>query len=416
MRYRHGVLALLFFLSIITYIDRVCISVAGPRMQQDLAIPPDLWGWVVGAFAFSYAAFEIPTGALGDRLGPRRVLTRIVVWWSLFTTLTGTVSNYFLLLATRFCFGAGEAGAYPNSSTAISRWFPAAERGRAQGLVWMASRVGGAVSPFLVIPIQRRWGWRASFWVFGVLGLVWAAVWFSWFRDHPVEKSGVGPEELKEVGGGARPAVHHGLPWKVALRQWNFWAILLMYHTYCWGSFFYLSWMHTFLAKGRGFSDADLARLSWIPFCFGAVANGLGGLATDRLVRRIGLKWGRRLIGIVGLAASALFTLGTIATTSKVASVVLLGLGYAASDFMLPGAWAVCLDVGRRYAGAVSGAMNTAGQIGSFLTSVAFGYLVKAYGSYDAPLVPMAAMLAVSAVLWFQIDPTRELVPEAKTG
>ena len=169
MRYRHGVLALLFSLSIITYIDRVCISVAGPRMQQDLAIPPDLWGWVVGAFAFSYAAFEIPTGALGDRLGPRRVLTRIVVWWSLFTTLTGTVSNYFLLLATRFCFGAGEAGAYPNSSTAISRWFPAAERGRAQGLVWMASRVGGAVSPFLVIPIQRRWGWRASFWVSEVL-------------------------------------------------------------------------------------------------------------------------------------------------------------------------------------------------------------------------------------------------------
>jgi predicted MFS family arabinose efflux permease len=385
-------------------------------MQQDLAIPPDLWGWVVGAFAFSYAAFEIPTGALGDRLGPRRVLTRIVVWWSVFTSLTGTVSNYFLLLATRFCFGAGEAGAYPNSSTAISRWFPAAERGRAQGLVWMASRVGGAVSPFLVIPIQSRWGWRASFWVFGVLGLVWAAVWFSWFRDHPAEKGGIGPEELKEIGGGARPARHHALPWKSVLRKWNFWAILLMYHTYCWGSFFYLSWMHTYLAKGRGFSDADLARLSWIPFCFGGIANALGGVASDRLIRRIGLKWGRRLIGIGGLGASALFTLATIVTESKIAAVVFLGLGYAGSDFMLPSAWAVCLDVGRKHAGAVTGAMNTAGQVGSFLTSVAFGYLVKAFGSYDAPLVPMAAMLAASAALWFQIDPTRELVPEAKTG
>jgi MFS family permease len=415
MRYRHRVMVLLFLLSVITYVDRVCISVAGPRMQADLGITPDLWGWVVGVFAFAYAAFEIPSGSLGDRLGPRRVLTRIVVWWSVFTSLTGAVSSYALLLVTRFLFGAGEAGAYPNCATSISRWFPTAERGRAHGIVWMASRVGGAISPFLVIPIQSRWGWRASFWVFGVAGIVWAVAWYAWFRDYPAEKRGVTAEELAEIGS-PPAAAHRGLPWGQVVRSANFWAILVMYHTYCWGSYFYLSWLHTFLARGRGFSDGDLARLSWVPFCFGGIANLLGGYTSDRLVRRFGLRWGRRAVAMVGLGAAAVFTLATMLTTSKLGAVLFLGLGYAGSDFMLPVAWAVCLDVGKKHAGAVSGAMNTAGQIGSFLTSVAFGYIVRAYGSYDAPLVPMAAMLAVSALLWLRIDPTEQLVVEPSSA
>jgi MFS family permease len=380
-------------------------------MQQDLNLSPEQFGWVVAAFALAYALFEIPTGSMGDRTGPRKVLMRIVIWWSAFTSLTGAVTNYFVLLGTRFLFGAGEAGAYPNSSAAISRWFPATERGRAHGVVWMASRIGGAISPLMVIPIQLAYGWRASFFVFGILGIVWAAAWYWWFRDNPREKQGVTPGEIEEIGppiAGAK----HSLPWGRALRSSNLWWIMLMYHTYCWGSFFYLSWLHTFLVKGRGYDDAEIKSLSWLPFAFGACANMLGGITSDHLVKRIGLKWGRRAVGIAGLGASALFITLTMFTQDKVMSVVLLALGYAGSDFMLPVAWAVCLDVGRKYSGAVTGAMNTAGQLGSTLTSIAFGYLVKWYGTYDAPLVPMAAMTAVSALLWLMIDPTVEIVPE----
>jgi MFS family permease len=416
MRYRHRVMILLFVLSVITYVDRVCISVAGPRMQHDLGIRPDAWGWVVGVFAFAYGAFEIPSGALGDRIGPRKVLTRIVVWWSVFTSLTGAVSNYVLLLGTRFMFGAGEAGAYPNSSTTISRWFPASERARAHGLVWMASRIGGAISPFLVIPLQVRYGWRVSFWCFGAAGVIWALVWWWWFRDYPREKRGVTAAEIAELADAPASAAHGGAPWGRLMRSPNFWSILAMYHCYCWGSYFYLSWLHTYLARGRGFSDADLARLSWLPFCCGALANLLGGLASDRMIRRLGLKWGRRVIGLTGLGAAAVFTLAAIPVESKIGSVSLLALGYAGSDFMLPGAWAVCLDVGRKHAGAITAAMNTAGQLGSFLTSVAFGYIVKAYGSYDAPLVPMAVMLLAAAVLWLRIDPTEKLAEEPDAG
>src|SRR5271167_2131921 len=177
MKYQHRVLGLLSLLSIITYLDRVCISVAGPRIQDNLHISPEAWGWVTGVFALSYGLFEIPTGAMGDRIGPRKVLTRIVLWWSVFTSLTGVVSNYFLLLLSRFCFGIGEAGAYPNAAAVLARWIPAKHRARAWGVVWMTSQTGGAISPLLVVPIQARYGWRASFYMFGVLGLIWGGVW-----------------------------------------------------------------------------------------------------------------------------------------------------------------------------------------------------------------------------------------------
>src|SRR3954452_24940896 len=220
--YRYRVLALLFFLVMIMFLDRLCIAVSGPRIQQELNIPPSQWGWVIGVFTVSYALFEIPSGALADRIGPRRVLTRIVLWWSAFTTLTGFVSNYVILLFVRFAFGAGEAGAYPNSSSSISRWFPVAERGRAHGTVWMASRIGGALTPLLVYPILLAFGWRTCFFLFGFVGVIWAAVWYWWYRDLPVEKAGVTAEELAEIGEPPRRA-HEGLPWGIALRSWNLW-------------------------------------------------------------------------------------------------------------------------------------------------------------------------------------------------
>jgi MFS family permease len=410
MKHRHRVLLLLFFLSIVTYLDRVCLSVAGPRMQADLGISPEQWGWVVGAFTLSYAIFEIPTGAMGDRVGARSVLTRIVIWWSAFTSLTGAVSNYVLMLITRFLFGAGEAGAYPNASSAISRWFPVAERARAHSVVWMASRVGGALSPLLVVPIQRAYGWRASFFVFGVLGLVWAFAWYRSYRDRPSESAGITPQELAEIDVDSSGA-HARLPWGIALRRWNFWKILVMYHTYCWGAYFYLSWLHTYLERGRGFSEGEMALASTLPFIAGIGGNLFGGWLSDRLTISHGLRIGRRVVGATGLAASGLLMLTAAITTSKWIALACLTLGYGSMDCMLPVSWAVCLDIGRRYAGSVGGTMNMAGQLGSFLSSVAFGYIVTWAGNYNAPLYPMAALLLVSAVFFARIDPTEQLIP-----
>jgi ACS family glucarate transporter-like MFS transporter len=402
----------LSLLLVITYLDRVCISVAGPRMQEALHLGPIAWGWVTGIFTFSYAAFEIPSGALGDRIGPRRVLTRIVLWWSGFTSLTGLVTGYYPLLLTRFLFGMGEAGAFPNASVAVARWFPVHERGRAFGIALMASQLGGAIAPLLVVPIQVHYGWRASFFVFGILGVVWSAVWYWWFRDTPAEKPGVSRAELAETRGLLAKA-HHGLPWTIALRSANLWAVMVVGFCYMYTLYFFQSWLHTYLVKARGYSENDLL-LSSLPFFVGAGANCCGGLASNALVKKIGLKWGRRSIGILGLGSAALCTLLVMFTQQWLGALILLSLVYGGITFQQPTMFAVCLDIGGEYAGAVVGVFNTACQIGSFVSAVAFGYLVDRYGSYNAPFIPMAALLLIGVWLWLKVDPCQALIPRAE--
>jgi MFS family permease len=412
-KYRNRVLGLLSLLLVITYLDRVCISVAGPRMQEALHIGPVAWGWVTGIFTLSYAAFEIPSGALGDRIGPRRVLTRIVLWWSAFTSLTGLVTGYYPLLVTRFLFGAGEAGAYPNASVVVARWFPVQERGRALGITLMAGQLGGAFAPLLVVPIQVHYGWRASFYVFGILGVAWSAIWYRWFRDSPAEKAGVTAAELEETRGLVAKA-HYKLPWGAALRSPNFWAAMGVALCYVYTYYFFQSWFHTFLVKARGYDENDLL-LSSLPFFVAACANLTGGMVSNALVKKIGLKWGRCSIGVAGLGMAALCALAVMFTGQRLATMILLSLTYAGITFQQPIMFAVCLDIGGAFAGAMVGAMNTASQIGSLISSVLFGYLVGRYGSYDLPFIPMAALLAIGAWLWLKVDPAQPLVPELQT-
>jgi ACS family glucarate transporter-like MFS transporter len=388
---RHVYLLLLCLLAVITYLDRVCISVAGPRMQDALHITPAQWGWVGTVFLLGYGLFEIPSGHLGDRLGARLVLTRIVLWWSLFTALTGAVSAYPLLLGVRFLFGAGEAGAFPNASVAISNWFTPATRGRAFGLFTMFSQVGGALSPLLVLPIQQAFGWRMSFFVFGSLGVVWSIVWFWQFRDRP-------------SGSPATPDLAHA-SWRPILTSRNLWAIMALTFGYVYTMSFYQTWFHTYLAKGRGFSEHALS-LSALPYVFGAAANLLGGFACDWLVPRVGVKWSRRGVGIAGLLLAAISIASTIFAVNHLAVILCLSFAYAGITFQQPVVWAACLDIGGSRGGAVAGFMNTAGQFGGALASAVFGYIVQASGNYDAPLVPMAALLAIGMLLWTKVDVT----------
>jgi MFS transporter, ACS family, glucarate transporter len=410
MKYQHRVLGMLSLLSVITYLDRVCIAVAGPRMQDALHISPEAWGWVTSVFFLSYSAFEIPTGALGDRIGPRRVLTRVVAWWSAFTALTGTVSNYYVLLLVRFCFGAGEAGAYPNASAVIARWIPVAKRTRAWGIVWMTAQIGAAFSPLLVVPIQMRYGWRAPFFVFGVVGVIWSVAWYVWFRDSPHEKAGVSDAELREIG--SAPGVqHHRMPWATALRMPAFWRIAAIGACYVYALGFFQSWLQTYLVRGRGFTEAALV-LSSLTYVVGATANGLGGFVGDWMVRRYGLRNGRRWIGMAGLSVAALSMTAAIVAPSGNLALMLLSCAYGGILFQQPTLCALCNDVGRKNAGAVFGFMNTAANVASAISAVVFGYLVGYFGNYNTPFIPMVALLALGALLWLQADPTRELFPE----
>jgi MFS transporter, ACS family, glucarate transporter len=412
--YRHRTLWFLFFLSVITYLDRVCISVAGPRMQAELGISPTQWGWVTGVFTLGYALFEVPGGMMADRWGARAALTRIVLFWSLFTGLTGAVTSFGLLLVVRFLFGAGEAGAFPGATSAVSRWFPVVERSRAQGVVWMASRVGGFISPFLVMFIQKRWGWRMSFFVFGGVGIIWCLAWYQWYRDRPRDKKGVSPAELALIeSDGGRTRSHAYIRWRSVIRKPNFWKLLFAYHGYAWGSFFYLSWLHTYLQKGRGFTEDEMTIWSSIPFFCGALGCILGGTISDYLVRKRGLRFGRRVVGTTGLALGAFFLFATAWTDSKVLAAIFLSLGYFSMDCQMPVSWALPLDLAGKSAGSIAGAMNMAGQLGSFLSTVAFGYMIEYWGgNYNKALVPLACMTVLSAIVFSRIDPTVPLVDD----
>ena len=401
----------MILLSLITYLDRVCISVAGPRIQDALKIGPAAWGWVTGVFVISYAVFEIPMGILGDRIGPRRVLTRIVLWWSVFTTLTGVVTGYYPLLLTRLLFGAGEAGAYPNTSIVVARWFPVDERGRAFGAITMAGQIGGAVAPLLVVPIQIHYGWRACFYVFGVLGVVWSGIWYGWFRDTPAQKQGVGAAEIAEAP--VTLEAHQKLPWTQALGSMNVWAVLAVALCYMYTYYFFQSWFHTYLVKARGFDEKSLL-LSSLPYVVAACANISGGLLSNALVKRFGLRWGRCSIGFISLGFACLCTIAVMVTQGQVTALILLAAVYGGITFQQPIMFAVCLDIGGPYAGAMVGAMNTSAQIGAFVSSLSFGYLVERYSNYNLPFIPMALLLLAGATFWLKLDPTKQLIDTAR--
>jgi ACS family glucarate transporter-like MFS transporter len=411
MNYRSRVLSFLFALSTITYIDRTCISLVASDIKKDLEIGNDQWGWILSAFALSYALFEMPTGALGDRLGPRRVLTRVVGWWSAFTALTGTATSWLHLIIVRFLFGAGEAGAYPNASIVVSRWFPRQETGRAQAFIWAAGRIGGMLAPWIVVPVASHFGWRASFYAMGLLGVVWAVCWYLWFRDFPNEKRNITAEELEHIEENRRfrKSSHH-IPWRAVLRSQNMWAIMLMFHFYMYGAYFFTGWLPTYLKEGRHFEKEEMQLFATLPFFLGAIGCFTGGYLSDWLSKRYGLKIGRRVVGIVGLGLSSAMILLSALTKDNQTAAIFLSMGMGFKDLTLPVSFAVCNDVGRSQSGMVSGAMNTVGQLGAVFLGVVFGYIVNITGDFNLPLFLIAFLLLCSCLLWLRIDPTEEVV------
>jgi len=395
----------------ITFLDRLSIAVAGPRIQDELHIPPERWGWVLGAFVLAYGFFEIPSGASGDRLGQRRVLTRIVVWWSAFMAATAAATGFVQLMVTQFLFGAGEAGAYPNASGVIARWFPRSERARAQGAVWAASRVGGALSPLLVVPLLHAIGWRGMFCAFAGLGLLWASLWRGWFHDRPADQPGISAAELAEIGARSPRGHGEGL-WRDLVHSRQTWLLMAMYWCYVWGSWFYFSWFPTYLMRGAGFTEKQMGLYSALPFLLGCGGNLGGGVLSDRLAARYGLKVARCGQASASLAISALLILGLAFAKDKTLVVILSSIGFGVLDLMLPAAWSLCLDLGRVHAGVLTGAMNTAGLAGGFVCTVLFGYLVRATGGYRAPLCAIAGMVMLSAILFSRIDPYRPVWKE----
>jgi ACS family glucarate transporter-like MFS transporter len=406
---RHKVLAMTVALGAITYLDRVSVSVTRPYIARDLNLSPTQMGYVFSAFYLAYALFEIPTGWWGDRIGTRRVLTRIVCWWSVFTVLTGVAFNYSSLVTIRFLFGCGEAGAFPNVTRTYARWFPRQERGTAQGLFFMGAHLTGGLTPLLVTALLVYMDWRSLFVLFGSIGFVWALAWYRWFRDSPAEHPGVGAAERELIqhglGADAGPALE-ATEWKRLLANRTVVCLCLMYFTQAFGGTFYVTWLPTYLAS-RGLTGMTAGVLAGLPLILSAAADLLGGVATDRTARRLGLRLGRITIGGGALAAAGLFTIAGTFLASPVAAAVLIALGGASSNFLLGAAWGTCLDIGGRRSGAVSAAMNTSGQVGAILSPILVAAVVRRFSNWSAPLYLAGVLFLLGAVCWLWVDPTK---------
>jgi MFS family permease len=321
-RVRGRVLAFAFLLAVVTYLDRICISAAAPFIMEELHLTVLQMSAVFSAFTLAYSLFEIPSGWLGDVKGPRRVLTRIVLWWSAFTMLTGAARGFQSLLTIRFLFGAGEAGAFPNIARSFSRWFPIRERGRANGIMFLGSRMGGMLSAPIALLLVVRWGWRASFLFFGLLGLAWAAAWFAWYRDRPEDHPAVSREELAwirqdSVSNDSAREAHAGTPWSALLGSRNLYAICAMYFAFGYGLYFYFTWLPTYLIKVLGFSLFSGGLFAALPFLLAGIADLVGGCLTDAWTRRHGLRAGRCYLGFAAFLTCAAFLFGSTLVTRR---------------------------------------------------------------------------------------------------
>ncbi len=272
---------------------------------------------VFSAFTLAYSIFEIPSGWLGDVKGSRLVLTRIVLWWSAFTMLTGAARGYGSLLTIRFLFGAGEAGAFPNIARTFATWFPQRERGRANGVMFLGSRVGGMLSAPVALLLISTWGWRMAFVILGLIGIVWSAVWFRFYWDRPEDDPSITAEELRWIRQDAKePAQREPTPWAALLRSRNLYAICAMYFAFSYGLYFYFTWLPSYLIKELGFSVFAGGLFAALPFVLAGIADVCGGWLTDTLSLTYGLRVGRCYLGCAAFLTCAAFVLSSTSDVS----------------------------------------------------------------------------------------------------
>ena len=394
-------------LAIITYIDRVCISMAAPAISKDLGLSAIQMGWAFSVFGWAYAFFEVPGGWLADRLGPRRVLMRIVVWWSFFTAATGWAWSFSSLIVTRTLFGAGEAGAFPNMTRIFTTWLPKAEREKAQATLWLASRWGGALTPLLVAYILQFLSWRRAFEVFGVLGVIWAVAFYRWFRDDPATHPSVNAAELALLPPARETAPVAGpLPWRLLVSKASVWLLCVQYACLAYGWWFYVTWLPTYLRNSRGTSVKMSALLAGLPLLMG----GVGCLISAALIPRIATSIGsvaraRRIVAIIGFLGASTSILIFTRIQDPTLAMVVLGFAGLFNDFVMPAAWAGCMDVGGRYAGTLAGSMNMLGSIAGALSPLVVGYLLAwTNQNWTLTFYVSAAIYSIGAVCWIFLD------------
>ncbi|MCC7176312.1 MAG: MFS transporter [Bryobacterales bacterium] len=393
-RRRFLVIAGVFALSWILYIDRAAISSAKGPIASELGLSDQVMGLVFSAFVLGYALMQIPAGRFADRVGPRIALATMVALWSLFTFLTGTVSSLGVLLVVRLLFGVAEAGAFPGSARAFYNWLPPGERGIANGILFSGAMIGGGISFPICAWLLGLSGWRPMFYLLAVPGFLWALLWVIFFRDHPAKP--VVQDTAAEGAGMTFGQVFRSGPMSLAMIQ------------YFVGNFtFYIgvTWMLPYLTEHFKLSATEAANYATAPLIAGAISNWTSGFIVDALYRSGRRAWSRRLPGVAGflIAAGGIYSV-SLATT-PLAAVAGFAVAITGVELTISPSWAFCLDIGGKSSGGVGGAMNMVGNLGGFVSSNAFPFLSRLTGSANAYFYTAALLNLTGVLCWVWMRP-----------
>ena len=413
---RWSVLFLISLMYLICYMDRSNISVAQQEIAKEYHLSKTSMALVLSAFTWSYALGQIPAGWLGDRFGPKKVLSAIMSWWSIAAMMTGAAFGLSSLFTARFLLGLGEAGAFPVASRGMQLWFPRSERGRIQGTTHFFSRFAVAVTPFVAGTIMISFGWRAIFYIFGSFGLGWALVFAAYYRNRPEEHTRVNSAELAWIRGSNTPLpVRQATPWKRILGSANMWYIALGYSCFFFGTNFYLTWYPTYLREYRHLTLQALGVLGSIPLFAGMAGDLVGGSLSDLIFKRTSrARFARSVVAAPGFLLSGMFLIPAATTQRASTSILCLATSFFFLEFVIGPAWAVPMDVGGQYSGTVTGVMNMAGAMAASFTPLVFGYYFGK-GSWMVPFFITSGVMALGAAIWtFLINPEKSVVEIAR--
>ncbi|MSQ97408.1 MAG: MFS transporter [Gemmataceae bacterium] len=431
-RARYVVLAYLCSMAVVLYLDRLCLQQALVPMQEEFGLAYTQMSYVHMAFTLAYGIFEIPTGRWGDRFGSRGVLTRIVLWWSAFTALTGCVPyleleiftiplSLTLLILIRFLFGAGEAGAIPNAARILMNWFSSTERGSMQGWFQASMHVGGAIaSPVAAWIILSPIGWRGTFVIFGGIGLFWAALFYWWFRDKPGEHPGVNQAELQIIGvpAGKSSEGDHAVPWREALSHPNVWLLGIITMTSAFNSYFFFSWYSPYLQKARDVDEITAGWLSALALAGATCGSLIGGVCADFIVRHSSDRYrARRLFCLGAYASAAICLFSSIHIDTPWLSAVFCALACLMLFCQLPTWWACSFEVSGKHTGSMFGLLNGSGVIGAMGSQYFFGAFVdwrmalgfEGRDRWDPAFYLSIGLLVVGGILWQFMCPRRAI-------
>jgi ACS family glucarate transporter-like MFS transporter len=404
-----------FLLSMLLYVDRVCISAAKESVAADLRLSDKQMGWILSVFALGYALFQTPSGMLADRYGPRKILAAVVTFWSIFTGLTGLAWNYTSMIVFRLLFGIGEAGAYPGCARAIYSWIPMAERGTIQGVNFSGGRFGAAFALPVVAAMVTAFGWRSSFAILAAVGFIWAAFWHAWFRDDPVLHPRI-PDDERDLILATRQQSAAGIADAPRLTAGllfgsrNMWLTMGQYFCSNFTFFFCLTWLFPHLRSKYSLGAVEAGFYASATMVFAAVGNWVAGATIDAIYRRGRWSLSRRLPAMVGFLLGAVGLLVSVHMNTALGAIFWLSVATFGCDMTISPSWSFCIDIGGSHAGAVSGTMNMAGNLGSFVTGLAFPYLLAWTGTETTFFYVGAVLNLLAIILWSAMRADRPLV------